>query len=102
MSMGVGASRRGTPVRGQEIVLALCNKPGEPMMNILFLGRDLRIGGGTTFRLNVSRGLMARGHDVWVAGQPGEMARRLSEAGVHPLRVLPSPFNRWQLRHVVR
>lgn len=71
-------------------------------MNIMFLGRDLRIGGGTTFRLNVSRGLMARGHQVWVAGQPGEMARRLAEAGVRPVVVLPSPLNRVQLRRVVR
>jgi hypothetical protein len=71
-------------------------------MNILFLGRDLRIGGGTTFRLNVSRGLLARGHRVWVAGQPGEMARRLAEAGIQPVRVLPSPLNRLQLRRLVR
>jgi glycosyltransferase involved in cell wall biosynthesis len=71
-------------------------------MNIMFLGRDLRIGGGTTFRLNVARGLMARGHQVWVAGQPGEMARRLAEAGVRPVVVLPSPLNRLQLRRVVR
>jgi glycosyltransferase involved in cell wall biosynthesis len=71
-------------------------------MNILFLGRDLRIGGGTTFRLNVSRGLIERGHRVWVAGQPGEMAGRLAEAGVQPLRVLPPPFNRLQLRRLVR
>jgi hypothetical protein len=71
-------------------------------MNILFLGRNLGIGGGTTFRMNVSRGLIARGHRVWIAGQPGGMARRLAEAGARPVPVLPSPLNQLQLRSLVR
>jgi phosphatidylinositol alpha-mannosyltransferase len=71
-------------------------------MNILFLARELGIGGGTTFRLRVSRGLLARGHQVWVAGQPGEMAGRLAEAGIRVCRVLPSPLDRLQLIYLAR
>jgi glycosyltransferase involved in cell wall biosynthesis len=71
-------------------------------LNILFLARDLGIGGGTTFRLQASHGLRARGHRVWVAGQPGGMARRLADAGISPVRVLPSPFCRLQLAYLVR
>ena len=42
-------------------------------MRILFVGRNAKIGGGTTFRLNIARGLRQRGHEVWLAAQPGEV-----------------------------
>ncbi len=51
-------------------------------MKILYVGRNARIGGGTTFRLNISRGLRKRGHEIWLASQPGEVLPRYREIGV--------------------
>jgi glycosyltransferase involved in cell wall biosynthesis len=70
-------------------------------MKILLMGRDFGIGGGTTFRLHLAGGLIGRGHEVWVAGQPGPMVRSFAEAGAHPVKVLPSPFCRMQLRRLL-
>src|SRR5262245_9691365 len=71
-------------------------------MKILFLARNLGIGGGTSFRLRVGRALTARGHQVWVAGQPGVMAGRLAESSIRVCRVLPPPLDRLQLLHLAR
>lgn len=61
-------------------------------MRILFVGRNAKIGGGSTFRLNIARGLRARGHEVWVACQPGEMLPRFREAGVGYVWTPPPPW----------
>jgi glycosyltransferase involved in cell wall biosynthesis len=65
-------------------------------MNILYVGRNAKIGGGTTFRFNIARGLMARGHRVWVACRPGEVLPRYREEGIGyvwtPPALLSAPF----------
>ena len=61
-------------------------------MRILFVGRNARIGGGSTFRLNVSRGLIARGHEIWLAAQPGEVLPRYRRLGMHYVWTPPAPW----------
>jgi len=61
-------------------------------MRILYVGRSAKIGGGSTFRLNISRGLRKRGHEIWVACQPGEMLKRFREIGVHYVWTPPAPW----------
>lgn len=51
-------------------------------MRILLVGRNAQIGGGSTFRLNIGRGLRARGHHVAVAAMGGPMVGRYRERGL--------------------
>jgi glycosyltransferase involved in cell wall biosynthesis len=62
-------------------------------MKILYVGRNAKIGGGTTFRLNISRGLIPRGHQIWLAAWPGEMLGRYRQAGVRYLFTPPPPWS---------
>jgi len=65
-------------------------------MRVLYVGRNARIGGGTTFRLNSGRGLIRRGHEVWVASLGGEVVPRFREAGIGFVWTPPPPFGgRW-------
>lgn len=61
-------------------------------MRILYVGRNAKVGGGTTFRLNIARGLIARGHQVWLAAWPGEVLPRYREAGVQYVWTPPAPW----------
>lgn len=61
-------------------------------MRILYVGRNLKIGGGSTFRLNIARGLIQRGHQVWVAAQPGEVLPRFREIGAQYVWTPPAPW----------
>jgi glycosyltransferase involved in cell wall biosynthesis len=71
-------------------------------VRILYVGRNAKIGGGTTFRLNIARGLIARGHQVWLACRPGEVLPLYRQAGVHyvwtPPALLSAPFIRRAIR----
>jgi glycosyltransferase involved in cell wall biosynthesis len=51
-------------------------------MRILFVGRNVNIGGGTTFRLNIGRSLIERGHQVSVSALGGPMANAYRKAGI--------------------
>lgn len=51
-------------------------------MNILLVGRNAQIGGGSTFRFNIGRGLLARGHQVGVSALGGPMVARYRAAGL--------------------
>lgn len=51
-------------------------------MRIFYVGRNASIGGGSTFRLNIGRGLRARGHHVAISALGGPMVRRYQEAGL--------------------
>jgi glycosyltransferase involved in cell wall biosynthesis len=61
-------------------------------MRILYVGRNAKVGGGTTFRLNITRGLRARGHEVWVACLPGEVLPRFQQAGIGYVWTPPAPW----------
>jgi len=61
-------------------------------MRILLVGRNAKIGGGSTFRLNIGRGLIARGHEVSVAALGGPMVRRYRDAGIRYHWVPPWKF----------
>jgi glycosyltransferase involved in cell wall biosynthesis len=61
-------------------------------MKIMLVGRNAQIGGGSTFRLNIGRGLIARGHEVAVAAMGGPMARRYREAGIRYHWAPPFPI----------
>ena len=52
-------------------------------MRIMLVGRNAQIGGGSTFRYNIGRGLAGRGHHVAIAAFGGPMVRRYREAGLH-------------------
>ncbi|RYG69446.1 hypothetical protein EON80_09795 [bacterium] len=67
-------------------------------MKILFVGRNCNVGGGCTFRYRASLGLLARGHEVSLAAQGGPMAEKFRAAGVKVHTLLPTPFNRFQLK----
>lgn len=71
-------------------------------MRILYVGRSAKIGGGSTFRYNIGRGLRSRGHEVWVASQPGEMVPRFRQAGVPFVWTPPAPWGgpwiEWAIR----
>lgn len=71
-------------------------------MRILLVGRNAKTGGGTTFRLNISRGLIARGHEVWLACQPGEVLPRYREAGVNYVWTPPAPWGGPWIRRAIR
>src|SRR4051812_33716593 len=51
-------------------------------MKIMLVGRNAQIGGGSTFRFNIGRGLVARGHQVGVSALGGPMVQRYREAGL--------------------
>ncbi len=51
-------------------------------MKIMLVGRNAQIGGGSTFRYNIGRGLKGRGHQVAIAAFGGPMVRRYREAGL--------------------
>ncbi len=71
-------------------------------MRILFVGRSAKIGGGSTFRYNIGRGLLARGHEVWVASQPGEMVPRFRKAGIPFVWTPPAPWGGLWIERVIR
>ncbi len=71
-------------------------------MKILYVGRNARIGGGTTFRLNISRGLRKRGHEIWLASQPGEVLPRYREIGVGYVWTPPPPWGGWWIANAIR
>lgn len=71
-------------------------------MRILFVGRNAKTGGGTTFRLNIARGLIARGHEVWLACLPGEVLPRYREAGVHYVFTPPAPWGGPWIERAIR
>lgn len=52
-------------------------------MRIMLVGRNAQIGGGSTFRLNIGTGLVARGHSVGIAALGGPMVSRYQKAGIH-------------------
>ncbi len=62
-------------------------------MRILYVGRSAAIGGGSTFRLNIARGLIPLGHRVWVAAWPGQVAVRYRRAGIGYVRTPPAPLS---------
>jgi glycosyltransferase involved in cell wall biosynthesis len=71
-------------------------------MRILYVGRNAKIGGGTTFRLNISRGLRRRGHEIWVACLPGEVLPRFREIGVNYVFTPPAPWGGPWIERAVR
>lgn len=71
-------------------------------MKILFVGRNCQVGGGCTFRYRASLGLVGRGHQVFLAAQGGEMVSQFQAAGVRFGATLPTPFNRWQLKNLIK
>jgi len=71
-------------------------------MRILLVGRNAKTGGGTTFRLNISRGLIERGHEVWLACQPGEVLPRYRAAGVHYVWTPPAPWGGLWIERAIR
>src|SRR5262249_47345540 len=71
-------------------------------VNILYVGRNARIGGGTTFRLNTARGLMARGPRAWVACRPGEVLERYRQEGIGYVWTPPPTFSGPVLLHAIR
>jgi hypothetical protein len=71
-------------------------------MKILFVGRNSQVGGGATFRLRASLGLLGRGHDVSLAAQGGALKPRFVAAGVATFTTLPTPFNRMQLVAILK
>lgn len=71
-------------------------------MRILLVGRNAKTGGGATFRLNISRGLIERGHEVWLACQPGEVLPRCREAGVHYVWTPPAPWGGPWIQRAIR
>ncbi len=60
-------------------------------MRILLLASHLNAGGIAQYLLTLSRGLIASGHQVWIAAEDGDTAPALRAAGVHvvilPIRV---------------
>ncbi len=48
----------------------------------MLVGRNAQIGGGSTFRLNIGRGLQERGHQVAIAASGGPMVERYRKAGL--------------------
>lgn len=71
-------------------------------MKIMLVGRNARTGGGTTFRFNISRGLIARGHQVWLACQPGEVLPRYREIGVRYVWTPPAPWGGLWIERAIR
>lgn len=71
-------------------------------MNILFVGRNSQVGGGATFRLRASKGLLGRGHSISLAARGGALEPRFVDAGVRIFRTLITPFNRLQLMGLLK
>ncbi len=71
-------------------------------MKILFVLRNLKVGGGTTFLLRSAMGLLSRGHQIEVAAQNGAMKTHLQSLGVCVHLLPPTPFNRFQLRMLLK
>jgi glycosyltransferase involved in cell wall biosynthesis len=71
-------------------------------VNILLVGRNAQIGGGSTFRLNIGGGLRRRGHRVAVAAMPGPMVARYREAGLDFLWTVPGAAGAWLLARALR
>lgn len=71
-------------------------------MKIMLVGRNAKTGGGTTFRFNISRGLIARGHQVWLACQPGEVLPRYREIGVNYVWTPPAPWGGLWIERAIR
>lgn len=51
-------------------------------MNILFLSTHLNTGGISSYLLTLSRGLVKKGHPVWIATSGGNLVESLKESGV--------------------
>ena len=51
-------------------------------MNILFLSNHLNVGGISSYLLSLGKGLVARGHKVYVASSGGELVSKFKEAGI--------------------
>jgi glycosyltransferase involved in cell wall biosynthesis len=71
-------------------------------VNILFVGRNAKIGGGTTFRLNISRGLKPLGHHTVIACMGGEMLPRFRELGVPHVWTPPPPWGGPWIERAIR
>jgi glycosyltransferase involved in cell wall biosynthesis len=71
-------------------------------MRILLVGRNAKIGGGSTFRLNIGGGMIARGHEISVAALGGPMVRRYRDAGIRFHWVPPWTFCAGLLANVIR
>ncbi|MDD4908597.1 MAG: glycosyltransferase family 4 protein, partial [Candidatus Omnitrophica bacterium] len=51
-------------------------------MNILFLSNHLNVGGISSYLLSLGKGLVCRGHKVYLASSGGELAPKFKEAGM--------------------
>jgi glycosyltransferase involved in cell wall biosynthesis len=71
-------------------------------MRIMLVGRNAQIGGGSTFRLNIGRGLISRGHEVALAAMGGPMVARYREAGIRYHWVPPFPIFTARLAAAIR
>ncbi|MBF0478618.1 MAG: glycosyltransferase family 4 protein [Candidatus Omnitrophica bacterium] len=56
-------------------------------MNILFLTTHLNTGGITSYLLTLGKGLVSRGHTVYVCSSGGNMEKIFSEAGIKLVKV---------------
>lgn len=52
-------------------------------MKILLLTTHLNVGGITTYLLNLSRGLIERGHEVFIVSAGGKMDKKFRNLGAH-------------------
>jgi len=66
-------------------------------MKILYIGRNCKVGGGTTFRYRAALGMIARGHQVSLLAQDGPLSARFEALGARHYKVPPTPFNRLRL-----
>lgn len=71
-------------------------------MKILYVGRNCKVGGGTTFRYRASLGLVSRGHQVFLLSQDGPVRPQFEALGVRFIKVPVTPFNRLQLITALR
>lgn len=71
-------------------------------MRILYVGRNASIGGGSTFRHNICKGLIERGHQCWVACWPGEMVPRFRKLGVGYIWTPPAPWGAPIIEQAIR
>lgn len=52
-------------------------------MKVLLITTHLNVGGITTYLLNLSRGLIEKGHEVWVVSSGGKMEGKFKRLGAH-------------------
>ena len=72
-------------------------------MRIIYLDRNCKIHGVTTFVLCLAEAMVKRGHEFTYAARGGPLAPLFHQAGARLLRTLPRPANRWQVaRHLRR